>query len=381
MKFNLLKTIALFCICAAAAMTTSCTVDQDAGFFTKTAKTGDSSNTKKKTATANLDEKSSSKKDDEVSDWATRMKEAKAKREEEAKAKEAKQATAKKKEDKEKARKEARELAENKKADRAREKDLAEKKKLQEQEQERKLELAEKEKSDKEREAKKLKARELAEKNRKEKESRKLAAKKLAEEKRKARELASASSDGRRSSGSGFSGFFATLSNSSSSSKYKSDGHYIYVNQRLLSGLSASNAKIEIDLSDQRVRVYKTGGRHQLVIESSVSSGKSGYGTSTGTFRIKEKKVEKRSTLYGSWKNSSGDTIPSNGEVGSPPSGASTFVGASMPYWMRINGGIGMHIGYVPNYPASHGCIRIPSAIQPLIFSKVGVGTSVTVTR
>lgn len=381
MKINLLKTITLFCTCAFAAMTTSCTVDQDAAFFTKSAKTGNSSNTKKKTATTSLREKSSSKKDDEVSDWATRMKEAKVKREEEAKAKEAKQATAKKKEGKEKAREEARELAENKKADRAKEKELAEKKKLQEKES--KEELAEKVKSDREREIKKLKARELAEKDRKEKASKKLAAKKLAEAKRKARELASASSDGsRRSSGSGFNGFFAAFANGGgSSSKYKSEGHYVYVNQVLLSSLSPSNAKIEIDLSDQRVRVYKTGGRQQLVIESSVSSGKSGYGTSTGTFRIKEKKVEKRSTLYGSWKSSGGDTVPSNGEVGSRPSGASTFVGASMPYWMRINGGIGMHIGYVPNYPASHGCIRVPSTIQPLIFSKVGVGTSVKVIR
>jgi lipoprotein-anchoring transpeptidase ErfK/SrfK len=52
-----------------------------------------------------------------------------------------------------------------------------------------------------------------------------------------------------------------------------------------------------------------------------------------------------------------------------------------MPYWMRINGGIGLHVGFVPDQPASHGCIRVPASIQPLIFSKVGVGTPVTVTH
>ena len=31
-----------------------------------------------------------------------------------------------------------------------------------------------------------------------------------------------------------------------------------------------------------------------------------------------------------------------------------------MPYFLRIHGGIGMHAGYLPGYPASHGCIRLP---------------------
>ena len=31
-----------------------------------------------------------------------------------------------------------------------------------------------------------------------------------------------------------------------------------------------------------------------------------------------------------------------------------------MPYFMRIVSGTGMHAGYLPGYPASHGCIRMP---------------------
>ncbi|MEM1442395.1 MAG: L,D-transpeptidase family protein, partial [Verrucomicrobiota bacterium] len=181
-----------------------------------------------------------------------------------------------------------------------------------------------------------------------------------------------------RSSGGGFFSRMAI----GTPSKYKSEGHDIYVNQRLLASLNSSNAKIEIDLSEQKARIYQTGGGSKnLVIETSISSGKSGHTTPTGSYRIKEKLVHKRSTLYGTWMNSSGATVRSSGDSRQRPYGGSRFVGAEMPYWMRITGGIGMHIGYVPNHPASHGCIRVPSAIQPLIYSKVGVGTPVTIKR
>lgn len=178
----------------------------------------------------------------------------------------------------------------------------------------------------------------------------------------------------------GGGGFFSRLSIRSNSSQYKSEGHNIFVDEGLLATLAPSNAKIEISLSEQRARVYrKDGASMLLVIDTQISSGKPGHGTGTGTYTIKEKLVAKRSTLYGTWVNSSGQTVASSGSSSSRPSGGARFVGAEMPYWMRINGGIGMHIGYVPDYPASHGCIRVPEAVQPLIYSKVGVGTSVTI--
>ena len=43
--------------------------------------------------------------------------------------------------------------------------------------------------------------------------------------------------------------------------------------------------------------------------------------------------------------------------------------------------GIGMHEGFLPGYPASHGCIRLPENMAPLIYQKVKVGTPVTVER
>jgi len=50
-----------------------------------------------------------------------------------------------------------------------------------------------------------------------------------------------------------------------------------------------------------------------------------------------------------------------------------------MPYFMRIVGGTGMHEGFLPGYPASHGCIRMPSFMAEAFFRNVAVGTPVKV--
>ncbi len=191
------------------------------------------------------------------------------------------------------------------------------------------------------------------------------------------REVAALATSNRRGGG-----FFPRLSVGTTSKQYRSEGHDIYVNEMLLPTLNPANAKIEVSLSEQRARVYrKDGGQTLLVIDTRISSGKPGHATSTGSYHIKEKLVAKQSTLYGTWVNSAGETSGSSNDSRLRPAGASRFVGTEMPYWMRINGGIGMHIGYVPGYPASHGCIRVPEAIQPLIYSKVGLGTQVTISH
>ena len=375
MKSNLLGVV--FITTFSAFALSSCSVDQEAALFSRPAAAGGSEKSKK--ASVDTGEKS---------DWATRIEEAKQKREE-AKAIADKEKAAdlakKEKEDALEARKLAaaakKEEAAKKKADALEARKLAAAKSKQEAEK-RAEEASEKALATKKLEDKAAAdaARKQAIAEAKEKKERDRAAKIAAKRKveldrdnRQTNEIAAVSN--RRTGG----GFFSRLS-VGTPSQYKSEGHYIHVNQGLLPSLNASNAKIEIDISEQRARIYKsTGGHDHLVIETQVSTGKSGHSTSTGTFRIKEKLVAKRSTLYGSWVNSGGSTVSSSGDSRSRPSGGSRFVGAEMPYWMRINGGIGMHIGYVPDHPASHGCIRVPPAIQPLIFSKVGVGTSVTI--
>ena len=55
------------------------------------------------------------------------------------------------------------------------------------------------------------------------------------------------------------------------------------------------------------------------------------------------------------------------------------FRGAAMPYFLRIHGGIGMHAGYLPGYPASHGCIRLPEKMAVQFFKNAAVGTPVEI--
>ncbi|PCO06184.1 hypothetical protein AWR36_007085 [Microbulbifer flavimaris] len=134
---------------------------------------------------------------------------------------------------------------------------------------------------------------------------------------------------------------------------------------------------IKIDLSEQMAYFYK-GGR--LAGMSPVSTGKAGHRTPPGTFRISEKKVNHRSNLYGHYVSRSGYVLRSNVDVRRdrrPP--GSVFRGASMDYMMRVNGPISMHAGYVPGYPASHGCIRLPWHMAKIFFAHASVGTKVSI--
>ena len=69
-----------------------------------------------------------------------------------------------------------------------------------------------------------------------------------------------------------------------------------------------------------------------------------------------------------------------NVEVNKDPQPRGTiFRGAAMPYFLRIHGGVGMHAGYLPGYPASHGCIRLPEKMALQFFQNAAVGTPVEI--
>lgn len=160
--------------------------------------------------------------------------------------------------------------------------------------------------------------------------------------------------------------------------------HHITVNRSILNATTPSNSRLEIDLGDQKARLYKVeGGRRLLSVETPVSTGKDSYRTPEGEFSVIEKLPKKQSTLYGFWVDgNTGAVLDRDGDSRRPPGGRSNleFQGAPMPYWLRLtNGGIGIHEGFVPNHPASHGCIRVPERAQQLIYQKVRVGTPVTI--
>lgn len=149
-------------------------------------------------------------------------------------------------------------------------------------------------------------------------------------------------------------------------------------NASVLQTVTPDNARVLISLSKQRAYLI-TGD--QIAADSPISSGKRGHTTPTGSFTISEKDKDHRSNLYGDYKDSKGRTVRGgiSAHIDSAPSGTH-FVGAPMKWFMRLtSGGVGMHVGILPGYPASHGCVRMPEPAAALFYSKVKVGTPAVV--
>lgn len=149
-------------------------------------------------------------------------------------------------------------------------------------------------------------------------------------------------------------------------------------NAAVLQSVTPDNAHVLISISKQRAYLM-TGD--QVAADSPISSGKRGHTTPTGSFTILQKDKDHRSNLYGDYKDSKGRTVRGgiSAHIDSAPSGTH-FVGAPMKWFMRLtNGGVGMHVGILPGYPASHGCIRMPEPAAALFYSKVKVGTPAVV--
>jgi lipoprotein-anchoring transpeptidase ErfK/SrfK len=135
--------------------------------------------------------------------------------------------------------------------------------------------------------------------------------------------------------------------------------------------------KIVVHLSEQKAYFYK--GKH-VVGESTVSTGKRGFGTPVGHYHIVSKDKNHVSSEFGDYVDEEGNVVRSNIDVrkDSKPRGAH-FDGARMPYCMHFNGGYAMHQGYVPPYAASHGCIRLPQGMAEHFFNAADEGTPVIV--
>ena len=139
----------------------------------------------------------------------------------------------------------------------------------------------------------------------------------------------------------------------------------------------SGSPKLVINLDQQQITYFKGG---QIVGASPISSGREGYGTRTGNFRVTEKDIDHRSSLYGSWIDSDGNMLDDDVAVRTDPRPpGARFLGASMAFFMRINGAVGMHEGYLPGYPASHGCIRLPRHMAEIFYHATPHGTPVHV--
>jgi lipoprotein-anchoring transpeptidase ErfK/SrfK len=153
----------------------------------------------------------------------------------------------------------------------------------------------------------------------------------------------------------------------------------VKINNSLLKQITPDSVHVVISLPKQRA--YLMVGE-EIVIDSPISSGKRGHSSPTGHFSVMEKDPDHRSSIYGDFVDRSGRVVRAgiSSKIDSAPSGTH-YVGAPMRWFMRLTGeGVGMHVGILPGYPASHGCIRMPPDGAKLFYDNVKIGTPVDIT-
>jgi len=140
--------------------------------------------------------------------------------------------------------------------------------------------------------------------------------------------------------------------------------------------LARAQTSVEIDLEEQMAYLLQDG---RPVLASPISSGRYGHLTKTGSFKILDKERTHYSSMYGKIVDAQGNTIVADADADMPVPRGGKFIPAPMHYFMRFNGADGMHAGYLPGYPASHGCVRMPEQYAIAFFNSVSVGTPLTV--
>lgn len=138
-------------------------------------------------------------------------------------------------------------------------------------------------------------------------------------------------------------------------------------------GLQAAPS-LHINLNRQVAYLIDNGW---VLDASPISSGKPGFSTPRGTFRVVKKDLNHFSATYGQIVDDSGAVLVSDANSGMNVPRGAHFRRAAMPYFMGFTAYHGLHAGYLPGYPASHGCVRMPSEKARRFFDMVQVGTPV----
>jgi lipoprotein-anchoring transpeptidase ErfK/SrfK len=113
---------------------------------------------------------------------------------------------------------------------------------------------------------------------------------------------------------------------------------------------SAGDERVVISLGDQLAYLYRGD---ELMAVASISTGREGRESPVGVFQVLNKERMHHSNKY--------DDAP-------------------MPFAEFITDyGVAMHAGHNPGYPASHGCIRLPSGFAKKLYGVTDVGTPVLI--
>ena len=141
--------------------------------------------------------------------------------------------------------------------------------------------------------------------------------------------------------------------------------------------LHAQRTGIVINLTEQTAYLLENG---RVALVSPIASGKEGWGTPTGRFHIIKKDINHVSADFGLVVDSYGRIVNPNATPSSPVPAGCHYMPAPMPDYMQFGPFLGMHGGFLPGYPASHGCVRMPHDLAAEFFARVEIGTPVEVT-
>ncbi|MDB6155262.1 MAG: hypothetical protein JWL90_3715 [Chthoniobacteraceae bacterium] len=144
----------------------------------------------------------------------------------------------------------------------------------------------------------------------------------------------------------------------------------------LMGASACAETAVEINLSAQRAYLIENGA---VVASSPIASGRPSRPTPNGRFRVIEKDLNHRSSIYGRIVDRNGRTLVGNATSRTRVPRGARFVAAPMRYFLRFHGPSGMHAGYLPGYPASHGCVRLPEEYAALLYQRVQIGSPVRV--
>jgi hypothetical protein len=147
-------------------------------------------------------------------------------------------------------------------------------------------------------------------------------------------------------------------------------------NIALCTTLSAQQTAVIISLTDQTAYLLEDG---RVAFVSPIASGKEGWGTPIGSFKVISKDLNHQSRNFGLISDSYGRIVNPNAVPGSHVPPGCHYMPAPMPYFMEFSKCVGMHAGYLPGYPASHGCVRMPKDMAAEFFDRVKIGTPVKV--
>ncbi|MCG6863411.1 MAG: L,D-transpeptidase [Chromatiaceae bacterium] len=147
-------------------------------------------------------------------------------------------------------------------------------------------------------------------------------------------------------------GFLALARTRTESVRHKAQREY----EQLSALPEAGSRALQFHLGSQTFNYSEDG---DIVVSGPIASGTASSPTPTGNFSVLSKDKDKESSLY-------------TNEVGTQ---------AWMPYSMQFHGNYFVHEGWLPGYPASHGCIRLGHHHAKLLFERMKIGDPVTVSN